>query len=49
MINYLIFDQIKNIKKELYFESYEFSNFKRFFGIFWNFMDLFLLFYFDLK
>ena len=31
MIYYLIFDQTKKIKKESYFESYEFSNFNGFF------------------
>ena len=40
MIDDLIFDQMKEIwiNLELYFESYEFSNFKRFFHIFSEFV-----------
>ena len=38
MIDYLIFDPTKKIwtNLELYFESYDFYNFKEFFGIFLN-------------
>ena len=41
MIDTLIYDQMKEIwiNLELYFESYEFSNFYGFFGFFLNFSE----------
>ena len=45
MIYYVIFEQTRKIwiKKELYFESYEFSNFQLFSLIFLNFYEFILI------
>ena len=45
MIDNLIYDPMKKIcmNLELYFESYEFSNFYKFFGIFLNLKSIYLI------
>ena len=47
MIDYLIYDKKRQIwiNLESYFESYEFSNFERFFGFFLNLFRIFCIYF----